>query len=54
MKWRIQHVYLEEGMNHQSRTDQWTLGNKGLLFPREERIGDRDFGIVQVKAVLKQ
>lgn len=53
VKWKIPHVYLEEGMNHQSRNVPWTLGNKWLVIPREERIGDRESGIIQVTAELK-
>lgn len=53
MKWRIPHIYLEEGANHQNRNVPWAGGNKWLVLTWEERIGKRDLGVIQVKAELK-
>lgn len=41
------------GVNHQSRNGQWTVGNKWLVLRREERISNRDLGIIQVNSYLK-
>lgn len=45
-------IYSEEGTNHQSRNVRWTFGNKWWVPTQEEKICNRDFGIIQVKAEL--